>query len=139
MVTTDDWLPLGSVVHIEGREGLYFIIGFMQVTEGGVWDYAARPYPVGYVDEGSDIYFDRDAIDGLYALGLQDLDEVQHQNYLRSCEPALEELRARVAAGASPAQLFAETDAPVYGGGSAVGTEDPCTVGGASMPGGGCA
>lgn len=57
MVLTQNWLPIGSVVHVTGSEGLYFIIGYMQqTTDGAVWDYAARPYPMGYMGDDQDIY-----------------------------------------------------------------------------------
>lgn len=88
MIETNGWLPIGSVVHVSGAEGLYFIIGFMQQTDdGSVWDYAGRPYPLGYLGDGEDVYFDRDAIDGVYGLGYQDIDGDQWQNYLSSVEP----------------------------------------------------
>lgn len=106
MVSTQDWLPLGSVVHLTGREGLYFVIGYMQMTEEGVWDYGARSYPIGYMGDDSDVYFDRNAIDGVYAIGYQDMNSEQYQNYLKAQEPGLAELKERVAEGESVESLL---------------------------------
>lgn len=108
MVQTQDWLPLGSVVHVTDLEGLYFIIGFMQMTEGGVWDYGARPYPMGFMGVDHDIYFNREDIDGVYALGYQDMNSEQYQGYLISQEPLLAELKERVDAGESVKDIQAD-------------------------------
>ncbi|WP_307738730.1 DUF4176 domain-containing protein [uncultured Parolsenella sp.] len=111
MVSTKDWLPLGSVVHIDGYEGFFFIIGYMQMTESGVWDYAGRPYPMGFMGEDKDICFNREDIDGLYYVGYQDVNSVQYQNYLVSQEPLLAKLKQRVAAGESVEAILAEQQA----------------------------
>lgn len=109
MVLTQDWLPIGSVVHVAGNEGLYFIIGYMQqTTDGAVWDYAARPYPMGYMGDDQDVYFDRDGVDGVYGLGLQNIDGDQWQNYLTSLEPEYDRLKARVMSGESLGDIRAE-------------------------------
>lgn len=108
MVSTKDWLPLGSVVHIDGYEGFFFIIGFMQMTENGVWDYAGRPYPMGFMGEEQDVCFNKDEIDGLYYVGYQDVNAAQYQNYLRAQEPLLNELKARAASGEAVEKILAE-------------------------------
>lgn len=107
MIQTQDWLPIGSVVHVATREGLYFIIGYLQLTEEGVWDYGARPYPMGYMGDDYDIYFDKDAIDGIYYLGFESVNFDQHQNYLKSQEAGIAEMKRRFARGATIEQLKA--------------------------------
>lgn len=74
MVTTDDWLPIGSVVYVGGFEDPVMIIGYLGSDAGGgkVWDYFARRYPSGWSPDESDVMFDRDAIEGVLALGYQD-------------------------------------------------------------------
>lgn len=102
MIVTNEWLPIGSVVHVDGAQGLYFIIGYMQKTaDERVWDYGARQYPMGYTTDDEDIYFDRDMIDGIYALGYQDMDGDQWQNYLKSLEPAYAKLKGESVGQAS--------------------------------------
>ena len=73
MSESESWLPIGSVVHVVGNEGLYFIIGYMRVaTDGRLWDYVARVYPMGYMGPNTDMFCDRDVIDRVYYLGYQD-------------------------------------------------------------------
>lgn len=73
MVESQNWLPIGSVVHLEGRDGLLMIIACMVGDDatGELWDYAAVPYPQGVTGPKRDIMFDKEAIDGLFAVGFQ--------------------------------------------------------------------
>lgn len=101
MVQTQDWLPVGSVVHVSDKDGLYFIIGYLQMSEDGIWDYSGRPFPMGYMGDEYDVYFNREDIDGLYAIGCQDISFDQHQNYLKSQEEGLANLKKQFDAGAT--------------------------------------
>lgn len=49
MVSTEDWLPIGSVVYVGGFEDPVVIIGYLG-SDGGVgkaWGYFGRKYAVG--------------------------------------------------------------------------------------------
>lgn len=88
MILTDEWLPIGSVVHIEGEKGLVVVIGSMQqdVESGRLWDYAGLPYPMGFTDPDQNVMFNKDSIDGVYFLGLQDAEGLRFQDMLRAYE-----------------------------------------------------
>lgn len=90
MVKTDAWLPVGSVVHIEGDEGLIAVTGYMQQDAGSgrLWDYVGVPYPMGWQGPGKDVMFDRESVDCLYYVGMQDEDSVRMLDMLTATEPA---------------------------------------------------
>ena len=90
MVNVDTWLPVGSVVHIEGNDGLTAVTGYMQqdADKGRLWDYVGVPYPLGWSGPGRDIMFDRESIDAVYFIGLQDTDSTRMIDMLLATEPA---------------------------------------------------
>ncbi|WP_058271115.1 DUF4176 domain-containing protein [Olsenella massiliensis] len=73
MLTTNQWLPIGSVVHVDGKEELVVIAGYMQqdVETGHLWEYVGLNHPTGFLKPGDDVLFDRDSIDGVVFVGLQ--------------------------------------------------------------------
>lgn len=89
MVNVDEWLPIGSVVHIEGDDGLTAVTGYMQqdVESGRLWDYVGVAYPIGWEGPGKDIMFDRESIDCVHFLGLQDQDSMRMLDILGATEP----------------------------------------------------
>ncbi len=74
MVGTTDWLPIGSVVYVGGFEHPVMIIGYLGSSGGNgkIWDYFGRQYPAGWSSDEQDILFDRDAVEGVLAIGYQD-------------------------------------------------------------------
>ena len=76
MYTTDDWLPIGSVVNTVGGEEYLMIVGYMcqDVRTGRLWDYAALGYPEGFVSSSELRMFDRTAVDTVFYIGYQDFD-----------------------------------------------------------------
>lgn len=88
MITTDQWLPIGSVVHVEGAPSLMVVAGCMQkdAEDGRLWDYFGYPYPVGNFGEGAGAVFNKDVIDGVYFIGLQDVDGLRYQDALKADE-----------------------------------------------------
>ncbi len=96
MVHTEDWLPIGSVVHVEGRSGLLMTIACMVGDEetGVLWDYAALPYPQGLTGPAGNVLFDKESIDGVFGLGFQNEDGERMQELLHQAqEPFAEEKR----------------------------------------------
>lgn len=76
MLTTDQWLPIGSVVHVVGHESPVTIMGYMQqdVETDLLWDYFGLDHPTGFVKPGQDMMFDRDSIDAVLYIGYQSID-----------------------------------------------------------------
>lgn len=64
MISRDDWLPVGTVVAIEGAARPVMIAGVMALDgkTGRYWDYIGVPYPEG---RGA-------AVEGVLAIGYQD-------------------------------------------------------------------
>ena len=96
MITSSDWLPIGSVVHIEGYEGLVMVTTCIvaDVDTGVLWDYAGVPYPMGKTRPDDDVMFDRESIDGIFYLGYQDDDNERYQDGLKMAEEQYAKLRA---------------------------------------------
>lgn len=105
MLTTTDWLPVGSVVHLEGHEDPVTIFGYMQqdVETGLMWDYFGLDHPTGFVEAGQDIMFDRDSIDGVLYVGYQSFDMERMADMLRATEPEFEKAKAEAADQAAEA------------------------------------
>lgn len=88
MIQTTDWLPIGSVAHVRGRDGLLMVIACMAQDEltGELWDYAAVPYPLGLVGPERDVMFDKESIDGVFALGFQNEDSERLQELYQQAQ-----------------------------------------------------
>jgi hypothetical protein len=73
-ITSDDWLPIGSVVHLKDGDRLIMVAGHMQAEArtGSYWDYLGYPYPEGRADAKKDYFFNRDFIDDICFVGYQD-------------------------------------------------------------------
>ena len=83
-------LPLGSVVSVHGYDKRVMIYGRLQVnlSNGKRYDYLACDYPLGVVDTMNGILFDNEAIEKLYYVGFQDVEEL---NYRQAVENYLDE------------------------------------------------
>ncbi len=93
MITTQDWLSIGSIVHVEGRDGLLMVIACMVGDEstGRLWDYAAVPYPQGLTGPSRDVMLNKDSIDGVFALGFLNADGERMQQLLCQAQTRFEE------------------------------------------------
>ena len=93
MVETNDWLPIGSVVHVEGRDGLVMTIACMvaDADTGVLWDYAAVPYPQGVTGPRGDVLLNRESIDGVFHVGFQNADEERLQDLLKRAQLSFDE------------------------------------------------
>ncbi len=95
MITTNEWLPIGSVVHLEGTDGLIMITAAMvgDTSTNQLWDYAGVSYPIGKARADDDVMFDRDAIDGIFYIGFQDEDGERYQDGLRMATEQFEQMK----------------------------------------------
>lgn len=68
------FLPLGSVVKIQGINSRIMVTGFLQKEREGekVWDYCAVLFPNGVLDSENMILFDNEVIEVIYFIGMQD-------------------------------------------------------------------
>ena len=91
-----DWMPIGTVVRMEGAERLVMIVGYMAIDgmTGRAWDYAGYPYPEGKQDP-SELFFDRGDIAELYQLGFCDAEGIAFLAQLRGSERSYDAERAR--------------------------------------------
>ena len=78
----DEFLPIGSVVLLEGGNKRIMICGRIQAQAGSdiIYDYSACYYPEGIVDPKSMFFFNRDAIETVYFCGYEDQDELDYRH-----------------------------------------------------------
>ena len=78
----DEFLPIGSVVLLEGGNKRIMICGRIQAQAGSdiIYDYSACYYPEGIVDPKSMFFFNRDAIATVYFRGYEDQDELDYRH-----------------------------------------------------------
>ena len=78
----DEFLPIGSVVLLEGGNKRIMICGRIQAQAGSdiIYDYSACYYPEGIVDPKSMFFFNRDAIETVYFRGYEDQDELDYRH-----------------------------------------------------------
>ncbi len=76
MISTNDWLPVGSIVRLEGGERSVMIAGYMidDAQTKRLWDYVGYPYPDGKRDPDIDYFFNRDMIERIDLVGYLDAD-----------------------------------------------------------------
>ncbi len=72
-------LPIGSVVLLKGGEKRIMITSRIITRAGSdeIYDYAACYYPEGLIDSKDMIFFNRDAIDTVFFMGFQDVEELE--------------------------------------------------------------
>lgn len=70
MPAHDEWLPIGSVVLMDGGSRAVTIVGCMLREESGeLWDYVGVPHPQGWSGPGSLMLLNRQDIARVLALG----------------------------------------------------------------------
>ncbi|MBQ1525780.1 MAG: DUF4176 domain-containing protein [Lachnospiraceae bacterium] len=81
-----DLLPIGSVVLLKGAKTKLMIVGriLSDEKETDIFDYAGCIYPIGMTADNDLYFFNRDAIDRIYFIGLQDEDELNYKEEILS-------------------------------------------------------
>lgn len=71
-------LPIGSVVLLKGGNKRVMICGRVQNRAGtnDIYDYSACFFPEGIVNPNNMFFFNRDAIETIFFIGLQDKEEL---------------------------------------------------------------
>ena len=77
-----EFLPVGSVVMLNGGEKRVMICGRIQAQAGTdvIYDYSACYYPEGIIDPKSMFFFNRDAIETVYFRGYEDQEELDYRH-----------------------------------------------------------
>lgn len=80
----EEFLPLGSVVELEGGNKRLVICSRIQTMAGSdvIYDYCACYYPEGIVSSSSMIFFNREDIAEVYFIGYEDQEELEYQEML---------------------------------------------------------
>lgn len=89
----EELVPLGTVVKIKGSEKLMMVCGYASTSAAkpkALYDYSGFLYPEGYVDMHKVYQFNNEQIEGIVAMGYQD---IETNRYLRALEGKLQELR----------------------------------------------
>lgn len=83
MITNQDWLPVGTVVGLEGSDQLMMISGYMAIKAetGQLCDYVGYPYPEGH-QASTDYLFDKSDITEIKQLGYLNSTGCAFQAYL---------------------------------------------------------
>lgn len=71
-------LPIGSIVLLKGGNKRLMICGRIQTRKGEnvIYDYCGCYYPEG-IDPSNMFFFNRDAIETLFFVGFQDIEELE--------------------------------------------------------------
>ncbi len=87
MVSYEKVLPIGTVVLLEGASRRLMIIGYQRRSSDQeneeIYDYCGCPYPQGYISPQSTAIFNHDRIRRIYAMGLQNDEEIMFEEKLR--------------------------------------------------------
>ncbi len=72
-----NYLPIGSVVQLQGGNKRVMIYGRKQIEEktGAEWDYIACLYPEGNINSEYTYLFNHHNIEKVFFLGFQDMEE----------------------------------------------------------------
>lgn len=72
-----DLLPIGSVVLLKGGNKRLMICGRIQTRQGEdtIYDYCGCYYPEG-IEPSNMFFFNRDAIETIFFIGFQDVEEI---------------------------------------------------------------
>ena len=98
MVKWNGFLPLGSIVLLNGSDKRMQIIGQIQAdaTTHEVYDYAAVPFPEGYIDENELAMFQHEDIRLINAIGHLDDSEWEMLAHMKQLRGDLREGRVTV-------------------------------------------
>ncbi|MCM1538404.1 MAG: DUF4176 domain-containing protein [bacterium] len=86
-------LPIGTVVLLKNATKRLMIIGYCKYKMGDnekIYDYAACPYPEGFLSPEATALFDHEQIDKIFALGFQNEQRFLFEEKLRA---AIEEVK----------------------------------------------
>ena len=74
-----DFLPIGSVVLLQGAEKRIMVAGVRQrdAETEKIWDYSAVLYPEGMVDSKNVFLFNTEQVEKIFFLGFQDSECLQ--------------------------------------------------------------
>lgn len=80
-------LPIGTVVLLKNATKRLMIIGYCKYKMGDsqkIYDYAACPYPEGFISPEATALFDHEQIDKIFALGFQNEQRFLFEDQLRA-------------------------------------------------------
>ncbi len=86
MELKEKFLPIGSVVLLQGGTKRIMITGFCSIAEDDktkVYDYSGCVYPEGYLNSNQVCLFDHDQISELFHLGYECDEETEFKKSLR--------------------------------------------------------
>lgn len=89
----EKFLPIGSVVMLEGASKKIMITGFLPIQEDDketMWDYSGCMYPEGFLSSEQMILFKHDQIENVYYYGLVDEEQEQFAETLKQVMDSLE-------------------------------------------------
>lgn len=90
----EKFLPIGTVVMLQGGSKRVMITGFCSVEEGKkdkVWDYCGCLYPAGVLSSKQTCLFDHSQIESVHHLGLVDEEEENFKKRLNEIVAKKEE------------------------------------------------
>lgn len=95
MIAKEDWLPVGSVVMVEGALRPLMVAGVMALDgkTNRYWDYVGVPYPEGRAGSDEGYFFDKGMVERLCQLGYLDDRGYAFQVFLEANTPAFERMR----------------------------------------------
>lgn len=82
----EKYLPIGTVVLLEGGTQAVMIFGFCSVandSDGTVYDYCGCLYPDGLMSSDEILLFNHDSIVQVYHYGYEDNDEIAYKQRLK--------------------------------------------------------
>lgn len=82
----DEFLPIGTVLKIEGLEHQPVMIYGRIQRQGGtekIWDYVGVPYPQGNISEETNVFFNHDLIVEILHKGLVTDEEIEFREDLK--------------------------------------------------------
>ena len=91
-----EYLPVGSVVLLEGGKKKTIIMGILQMdaeTPERVYDYLGVPYPEGYLGQGSSYLFDHSDIAQLGFFGYND---AERQGFMQSIDALCQSVKTAI-------------------------------------------
>ena len=91
-----EYLPVGSVVLLQGGKKKTVIMGILQMNAENperVYDYVGVPYPEGYLGQGSSYLFDHSNIAEIVYYGYND---AERQGFVQSINALCDSVKATI-------------------------------------------
>lgn len=80
-----DYLPIGTVVRLNGEEDMFVIVGFaVRNADGETRDYLAVRYPVGALSSENFYFFNQNMIKTVIHQGYNSIDHESYKNLLNA-------------------------------------------------------